>query len=202
MNIDYRNDKMSAKLKIHLFGISLIALIFLAGQLVSTSPQQQIILYISSFGFLALLSIIFVLSLPLLAKLKKNDFTVNLLKNRRWMGIYTFLFALIHVSLVYNFFFKWDLIKAAGNPYRNLGLVSFLILIALAATSNNKAVKLFGKNWKRLHYLLYLVLILILVHSAKIGMVFMKKPVIQVIVGLLVGIILAGKISRSKAAKK
>ncbi len=94
---------MSNKLKIHLISISIILLIFFIGWITVNSSKQQNLVYISSFGFLALLSIIFVLFIPLLVKIKRNNFTVNLLINRRWLGIYTFIFALIHVFLVYNF---------------------------------------------------------------------------------------------------
>src|SRR3989338_6912453 len=149
---------MDNKLKIHLTGIILIVLIFLMGSFIS-NPQQRATIYISSFGFLALLSILFVLFIPIIYKLKKNNFTslliTLLITNRRWIGIYTFVFALIHVFLVANLFFKFNISKIVENPYRVLGLIAFVILVLMAMTSNDQSMKILKKNWKRLHFLIY-----------------------------------------------
>ncbi|MBS3052308.1 MAG: ferric reductase-like transmembrane domain-containing protein [Candidatus Aenigmarchaeota archaeon] len=188
-------------LKIHLAGISIILLILLIGRFVSSSSKQLILIYVSSFGFLALLSIMFVLSIPVLVKLKKNNFTVSLLVSRRWIGIYTFVFALIHVFLVFNFLFNWDINKIIQNPNRlffGLGTISFLILAVMSATSNDKSVRILGKNWKRLHYLIYVVLVLIVIHSFNIGKIFMKNVVFQIIIGLMIVLIIIAKIKYRK----
>ena len=81
---------MTGKLKIHVSGIVLIILILLAGILVPQS--QQILVYVSSFGFLALIFILFTVSAPIFYRLKRNNFTAYILSNRRWIGIYTFIF--------------------------------------------------------------------------------------------------------------
>ena len=142
------------------------------------------------------------LVVPLLTKIKRNNFTVGLLVNRRWLGIYTFIFALIHVFLVYNFLFNWDFAKASENIYRNLGLISLLILALMTITSNNTSTRLLGKNWKRLHYLIYTVLILIILHSFKLGHIFMKNTIIQVIIVLLIIAIIIGRIIYHKIARE
>ncbi len=192
---------MKNNLRIHLAGISIILLILLIGRLVSVSSKQLILIYVSSFGFLALLSIMFVLLIPILMKLKKNDLTVGLLVSRRWIGIYTFVFALIHVLLVYNFFFNWDMNKIIQNPNRlflGLGTISFLILIAMFVTSNDKSVRILGKNWKRLHYLIYVVLVLVAMHSFNIGLIFMKNVILKIIIGLMILLIIIAKIKYRK----
>ena len=179
---------MDGKTKINLAGAALVILILLVGNAASSSAQQRVFVYVSSFGFLALLTLIFVLSIPLLARLKRGDFTNSLLANRRWIGIYAFAFALIHVLLVYNFFFNWDLSEIANNPdslFLGLGTAAFLILAAMAATSNNTAVRTLGRNWKKLHYLAYVALILVLVHSFNVGLIFMKNDAVKIAVGAL-----------------
>ena len=45
------------------------------------------------------------------------------------------------------------------------GLAAFLILTALALTSHRPAMKRMGRNWKRLHRLVYLAGILVVLHS-------------------------------------
>jgi sulfoxide reductase heme-binding subunit YedZ len=45
-----------------------------------------------------------------------------------------------------------------------VGLVTFLILLALAVTSTPAWQKRLGKNWKRLHQLFYLAAVLDIVH--------------------------------------
>ena len=58
--------------------------------------------------------------------------------------------------------------------YLALGLVGISILSALAATSNRWAMKRLGKNWKRLHRLVYLAGIAVVTHSM-LAMTMSKK---------------------------
>ncbi|MBC8500200.1 MAG: ferric reductase-like transmembrane domain-containing protein [Nanoarchaeota archaeon] len=188
---------MNNKLRIHFASVLVVFLVLLVGNIISTSFNQQILIYVSSFGFLAFLLVIFVLSIPLFVRLKKNNFTTSLLVNRRLIGVYTFFFALIHVFLVFNFIFSWDINKLIESPNRLflvLGIISFFILFFLAVTSNNKSLRMLGKNWKKLHYLVYVVLILIIIHSFNVGLIFMKSTVIKTVILLLVILIVIGKI--------
>lgn len=181
---------MNNKLKIHLSSWIIIALILIAGLF----SDNQIILYVSSFGFLALLSVIFVVSIPLLVKTWRNSFTINLLANRRWLGIYSFIFALIHVLIAVHFFFNWDIAKAAENIYRLIGSIALLILAAMAATSNNTSVAKLGRNWKRLHYLVYVALLIVVIHSFNIGAIFLKSVYTQAIVLLIIAVVIIMKV--------
>ncbi|OGI15129.1 hypothetical protein A3K63_03280 [Candidatus Micrarchaeota archaeon RBG_16_49_10] len=191
---------MDSKLKIHLVGIALIALVLIVGKLVS-DPSKLTLTYVSSFGLLAFLSAIFVLSIPILSKVRKGGFTAALAENRKLIALYTLTFALIHVSLVLNFFFKWDLAKAAENPYRSLGGLALLVLAAVVLFSINRLSKALGKNWERIYYLLYAVLALIIVHSFKIGAIFMKSMAAKVAVGVLVALVVLGAILYRRIGK-
>ncbi|HLD38813.1 MAG TPA: ferric reductase-like transmembrane domain-containing protein [archaeon] len=182
---------MKAK-KIHIFSIALVLLILAAGSFVP--DQTRILTYISSFGFLALLSVIFVISIPLLFRLKRNRLTTYLLANRRWIGIYTFIFTLIHVLIVMNFFFAWDLGKALSNTYRLLGGIALLILAALTATSNDTSMRKLGKNWKRLHYAVYIALLLVIVHSFNIGKIFLEGTAAKIVIIILVVVIIVWRL--------
>jgi sulfoxide reductase heme-binding subunit YedZ len=49
--------------------------------------------------------------------------------------------------------------------YIALGLIALMILSALAITSNKWSMRRLGKNWKRLHRLVYCVGIIVVVHG-------------------------------------
>ena len=176
---------MDDKKWIHAIAIGLICFILVAG---TFAPQeQQATLYVSSFGFLALLTIIFVLAIPVLVQFNKSAFFLKALANRRWIGIYSFIFAFIHILLVLHFFFNWDISQIQLIPF---GVATFAILIVLTATSNDWAVKILGRNWKKLQMLTYLALLLALVHFVSNGQIFAKEIAIVAIVLLIVAVVL------------
>jgi len=167
-------------------------------------PQKQIVAYVSTFGFLALLSTIFVLLIPVLLRFKKTSLTVYLSSERRWIGIYTFVFAAIHVFLVYNFFFGWDINRFLNHPnrlYLSMGTIALIIFAFMTATSNNYSVKKLGKNWKRLHLLIYPALILILIHSFSIGLIYLKSTWAKAAILLIVAAVLTAKFFKYKKSK-
>ena len=92
------------------------------------------------------------------------------LKMRRTLGLYAFFYAfghfLIFIGLDYTF--NWDLLKGAifEKRFVLVGLAALLILTALAATSFVWWQKRLGKNWKRLHQLVYLASGLVIFHFA------------------------------------
>ena len=146
------------------------------------------------YGFLALVSIIFAVAIPFIFRINKNKTTAYLLANRRWIGIYTFVFALIHVLIVMHFFFAWNIAEAMENPYRLMGGISIIILAAMTATSNDTAMRKLGRNWKRLHTLIYVVLILLLIHSFNIGSIFMRETWISTIVIIIGAVVVVLRI--------
>jgi sulfoxide reductase heme-binding subunit YedZ len=91
-------------------------------------------------------------------------------KLRRALGLYAFMYAAIHFVLffVVDFGLQFDLIvrEFVEKRYLWVGLPAFIILVALAATSFRWAMKRLGKNWKRLHRLIYLGAILVVLHLA------------------------------------
>jgi sulfoxide reductase heme-binding subunit YedZ len=50
------------------------------------------------------------------------------------------------------------------QPYVLVGTAAFLILLPLAITSTRGWMRRLGKNWKRLHQLVYVAIILVLLH--------------------------------------
>ena len=86
------------------------------------------------------------------------------IKLRKSAGLWAFGFASAHVLLyVRETNLKWLTISMPF--YLLLGLVGIIVLGALASTSNRWAMQRLGKNWKRLHRLVYLAGIVVVTHS-------------------------------------
>ncbi len=81
------------------------------------------------------------------------------LRLRRMLGLWAFTYATAHLAL----YFLVDQRLALGvlledvtkRPWITLGLVAFLILLALALTSSARAMRALGRHWQRLHYAVY-----------------------------------------------
>ncbi len=91
-------------------------------------------------------------------------------KVRRALGLYAFLYATIHVLILvgldYQFNFNFLYADFRGKQYIWVGLAAYIILLALALTAFQGAMKMLGKNWKRLHRLIYLASLLVILHFA------------------------------------
>src|SRR6185436_6885113 len=85
----------------------------------------------------------------------------ELLKRRRALGLYAFLYATIHVIIFIDLDYglAWSLIiqTVFEKPYIVVGMLAFLMLIPLAFTSFDIWKKRLGKKWKRLHQIIYLI---------------------------------------------
>lgn len=92
----------------------------------------------------------------------------ELLKRRRTLGLYAFLYASIHVLIFVDLDYglAWSLIIQTifEKPYIIVGVISFLLLIPLAFTSFDIWKIRLQKNWKRLHRMVYLIAPLVVLH--------------------------------------
>lgn len=90
------------------------------------------------------------------------------LKLRRPLGLYSFMYASLHFSLFVgiDYFFDFALIKDAlfEKRYALVGLAAGLILLLLAITSTDGWKRRLRSNWKRLHKLTYAAGILAIIH--------------------------------------
>lgn len=118
-----------------------------------------------------------------------RDWTgVNLVKYRRALGLITFYYVLCHllVWLVLDVQILsqiWaDIVK---RPYITIGMLSFVLMIPLAATSNNLSIRKLGpKRWKRLHRLTYAAGILGAVHFVMLAKGFQIEPLVYLCIVL------------------
>jgi len=83
-----------------------------------------------------------------------------LLRLRRMLGLFAFYYASLHLLLFIGVdqFFDWPAIagEIVERPFITVGMASFLLLTALAATSNQAMIRrLGGKRWQQLHRFIY-----------------------------------------------
>jgi sulfoxide reductase heme-binding subunit YedZ len=92
-----------------------------------------------------------------------------LAKYRRMLGLFTFFYALIHLSMwsFVDWYFDWPAMwdELVKHKYIFVGMAAFVMLIPLAATSTNWATKkLGGRRWAKLHRLVYVIAVAATVH--------------------------------------
>lgn len=88
---------------------------------------------------------------------------------RRMIGLIAFSYVCLHVTnfLAVDLFFDWsafwqDILK---RNYITLGMTAVVLLLPLVFTSTKKMVKrLGGRNWQRLHRIVYVINILAVFH--------------------------------------
>jgi len=88
---------------------------------------------------------------------------------RRMLGLFVYFYVLLHLLSYSGFdmgFEVADIAKdIAKRPFIMVGFSAFVLLTGLALTSFNRAIKaLGGKNWQRLHRVVYLVAGLAILH--------------------------------------
>jgi len=92
----------------------------------------------------------------------------DLLKHRRTLGLYSFMYASLHffVIVAVDYGFNWSQLQQIifTKPYALVGFTTGLILLALAITSFDIWKKRLKKNWKRLHALIYPAGLLAVLH--------------------------------------
>lgn len=101
------------------------------------------------------------------------------IKLRKSAGLWAFAFASLHV-LLYIRDAKLEWLTFSMPLFLTLGLVGMSILSVLASTSNRWAMQRLGKNWKRLHRLVYILGIAVVTHSMLATMmskkIFVRDP--------------------------
>ena len=94
----------------------------------------------------------------------------ELLKRRRALGLYAFMYTTIHVIIFVDLDYglAWSLILRTvfDKPYILVGMASFLLLIPIALTSFDIWKVRLGKNWKYLHQVAYFIAPLVILHYA------------------------------------
>lgn len=129
-------------------------------------------------------------------------FSINLLRYRRALGLLAFYYACLHL-ITYtvldqglDFAAIWaDIVK---RPYITIGMATFIILVPLALTSNNAAIRrMGGQAWARLHRLVYPAAIGAALHFILVVKSWPPEPLVYAtIVAVLLGYRLVRSLGR------
>ena len=92
-----------------------------------------------------------------------------LARYRRMLGLFAFFYALLHLSAYAVFDMGLDagamVRDVIKRPFILVGMLTFALLLPLAATSFNRAIGWLGAaRWRRLHQLVYLAALTMLLH--------------------------------------
>ncbi len=125
-------------------------------------PVKEII-HFTGIGALNLL--IVTLCVSPLAKWFKLSWLIKL---RKPLGLYSFLYASLHIISYVTFelglMFSLFLQEIVKRPYILVGMTAFVFLTLMAVTSINSIQRKIGSYWKRIHQWVYLIILLVPIH--------------------------------------
>ena len=117
-----------------------------------------------------------------------------LLRWRRMCGLFAFFYASLHflawVVWDQGFGFSDMVNDVIQRPFIAVGLAAFLLMAVLALTSTHAAMRALGRHWQQVHYAIYLIAILAVLHFwwHKAGKQDFEQPIIYaLIVAVLLG---------------
>lgn len=173
--------------KVFLFTVCLIPLAWMvwqaSNQLLGSNPVEELL---HQSGGWALRFILIVLAVTPLRKL--TGWTM-VLRFRRMLGLFAFFYAsghfLVYFLLDLGMDFSFVLEDIIKRPYITVGFTALMLLIPLAVTSTKGMMRRLGRNWKRLHKLVYLIGILGVVHFIWLVKADLLEPIIYAMILLV-----------------
>ena len=149
MQWKYKNLILKALIHLIALGLLLNQYYLAITDKIGGDPVEAII-HFTGIGGLNLL--LLTLCISPLAKYAKQSW---LMKSRRLLGVYSFLYALCHVLNFWAFEIQFNIslfiTEVFERPYITLGLISFIVLFTLTITSLNKLQRKMGRKWQTLH---------------------------------------------------
>jgi sulfoxide reductase heme-binding subunit YedZ len=133
------------------------------GDQLGSNPAEALIRSLGDWTMRALVVVLLVTPLRTIAGWPA------LARMRRMMGLFVFFYASLHL-LAYAWFDKeFELVAISADvikrPFILVGTVSWLLLLAMAATSFNRAIRALGAaRWQTLHRAVYAVACLAILH--------------------------------------
>jgi len=144
------------------------------------------------------------LAITPLRQIFKGNF---LIKYRRMIGLYGFFYVMLHVAnfVVLDYYFDWTTIvkEIIKRPAITFGMAAALLLVPLAITSTKGWIRRLGKNWGKLHRLIYLIAPLMIIHNFMMVKADLFMPSVHLtILSLLLGYRLAQRPSFFYSGKR
>lgn len=108
---------------------------------------------------------------------------------RRMIGLFAFFYGCVHllvfIGLDQQFQFADIVNEIFGKPYLLAGLISIIILLPLAVTSNRAMIRRLGKRWKPLHRWVYLAVLSGCLHFVWLAKGDKPEPLVYLTVFML-----------------
>jgi sulfoxide reductase heme-binding subunit YedZ len=109
--------------------------------------------------------------------------------HRRVFGVAVFCYYGLHITAYVVFLlelhFSEVLEDVLQRPYITMGMLSAVLLMPLAWTSNDYSVRRLGRNWKRLHRLIYPAILFVMIHVIWMARSDLLQPLLYLLVVLL-----------------
>lgn len=109
---------------------------------------------------------------------------LSFLRYRRAFGLLSFYYVAMHVAVYVLLDQQLNLTAIIADvikrPYITLGMAALVMLIPLALTSNNAAIKRLGSTWAKLHRLTYPIAIAACAHYFLLVKSFTLEPFIYI----------------------
>lgn len=187
------SERAVTALKVFLFVLALLPLAYLiAGafffpEWLGANPAEYITRSVGDWTLRLLLLTLAV------TPLRRITGLTGLLRLRRMLGLYTFFYALLHLSAYVSFDHVFDVAEILKDivkrPFITVGFTCLVLLIPLAVTSTNAMVRRLGaKRWQSLHRLVYLIAPLAVLHFWWMVKRDLTEPIIYaLLLALLLG---------------
>ncbi|NDO79665.1 sulfoxide reductase heme-binding subunit YedZ [Citrobacter sp. NCU1] len=125
----------------------------------------------------------FLLATLLITPLARYAKQPLLIRIRRLLGLWCFAWATLHLTSYATLELGINNLALLGRelitrPYLVLGIISWVILLALTLTSTQAAQRKLGKRWQLLHNFVYLVAILAPIHYLWSVKIISPQPII------------------------
>lgn len=156
-------------------------------QQLGADPAKTIVLFTGEWTIYFLF---ITLSVTPLRRLMKWNW---LMPHRRMLGLFALFYGVLHLLSYLIFILGLDFSRLVSEtlkrPYITVGFPALLILIALGITSTQKMMRRLGKNWVKLHRLVYLALVLGWIHVLwQVRSNYFEAVMYGVLTALLIGV--------------
>jgi sulfoxide reductase heme-binding subunit YedZ len=150
------------------------------------------------------LTLVFLIATLAISTLRRIGAPGVIVKARRVLGLYAGFYGLLHFMTwlwLDKFFHLQDAVAdVLGRPFIAVGLLAFILMVPMAITSTDRAIRrLGGKQWRRIHRRIYFVAFLGMVHYVLLVKVVTGK---QLGFGLVIGALLGERLMHSLRDRK
>jgi sulfoxide reductase heme-binding subunit YedZ len=113
----------------------------------------------------------------------------NLMRYRRALGLLAFWYVVMHFATYMVLDHRLDMATIVKDilerPFITIGMAALVLLLPLAATSNNYSIRRLGPTWNKLHKLVYVIVLAGVLHFAMAVKVYTPEPFIYMGLAIL-----------------